>query len=465
MDNWTIILLGATGDLSKRKIIPALYSGIKKGATHASRVTLIGVAYEDRTETQMLEQAEPFIKDFDQALFERMSKQSSYCQIDFNRPEDYIKLAQHIAEHEKNNSQSNKHVSKRLVYCAISPDFFIQVTEGLVTAGILEKDNNNHRIAYEKPFGHDLESARSMNRSLQGLLDRDQIYRIDHYLTKELVNTIVAVRFTNTILERVWDSKSVERVEIFIDETVSAEGRHFFDEYGALKDVVQNHLLQLLALTAMERPDNITFEQMSEKKAKLLQNVRVEKAVFGQYDGYRSEPGVTPNSKTNTFVALKLFIDVPRWKDVPFYVRTGKCLDQRKAEIRIVYKQVGECFLDTPNACTGNVFTIRIQPDEGIALQLNAREPHDCTDELCRVSRFGLLPVSLDFCHSCLFGPYAPQAYEILLQSIIAGDTEIDVSAAEIEAQWSIVEQVQKLQPELYEYAKGSSGPKQAYKL
>lgn len=462
MDAWTIVILGATGDLSKRKLIPAIYNGIKKGSTEASHGLFFGAAREKITGAELLERARPFIAGVQTPIFDYLKERTYYVPVDATKEEDFVALYKAIVEQEKAHGMAGK----RLIYCALGSEYFISVTNSLVASGIMEKGNANHRIAYEKPFGTDVASAQAINKDLQEKLSDDQIYRVDHYLTKELVNNIVIVRFTNSILERAWDKSTVERIEIDIDETLGVEGRAgFYDHYGALKDVVQNHLLQLLALTTMERPDALTRDAMADKKAAELNNLVVDAGMLGQYEGYLSEKGVKPDSKTDTFVALRMHSKNPRWQGVPIFATTGKALAHKKTEIRVIFKQVGECFVQAPDACANNVFTFRIQPNEGIALQINAREPQDCRDELCRISHYGLTPVLLDFCHSCQFGPYAPEAYEILLQSIMAGDTEIGVSAQEIEAQWAIVEQVQALNLPLYPYKKGSTGPAELEQL
>lgn len=462
MDAWTIVILGATGDLSKRKLIPAIYNGIKKGATEASHCLFFGSARSKITAEELLDSAKPFIEHCEEPIFKYLQERTFYVPVDVTKEADFVALYNAIVEQERAHGMSGK----RLIYCALASDYFIQVTDSLVAAGIIQSGNSNHRIAYEKPFGNDLDSAKTINADLQKKLHSDQIYRVDHYLTKELVNNIVIVRFTNSLLERAWDHETIERIEVDINEALGVEGRAgFYDNYGALKDVLQNHLLQLLALTTMERPEALTRDAMAGKKAADINALVVDAGVLGQYEGYTQEKGVKPESKTDTFVALRMHSKNPRWEGVPIFVQTGKCLEQKKTEIRVIFKQVGECFVQAPDACTNNIFTFRIQPNEGIALQINAKQPQDCRDELCRISRFGLTPVLLDFCHKCKFGPYSPESYEILLQSIMAGDTEIGVSAEEIEAQWGIVSQVQALDLPLYTYKKGSAGPVEVEQL
>lgn len=456
MEKWTIIIMGATGDLSKRKLIPAIYNGIKKGATEASHCLFFGTARERITADELLSRARPFITNVEDPIFNYLKERTFYVPVDATKEADFVALHNAIVEEERKHNMPGK----RLIYCALASDYFVQVTDNLVASGIMEAGNSNHRIAYEKPFGHDLSSAKAINKDLEKLLSDDQIYRVDHYLTKELVNNIVVVRFTNSILERAWDKNTVERIEIDINESLGVEGRaSFYDHYGALKDVLQNHLLQLLALTTMERPAALSRGAMADKKAADLQQLVVEAGILGQYEGYLDEDGVKPGSKTDTFVALRMRSKNSAWEGVPIFVQTGKYLAEKKTEIRVIFKQVGECFLQDVDACESNMFVFRIQPNEGVALQINAKEPQDCRDTLCRISHFGFTPVLLDFCHRCKFGPYAPESYEILLQSIIAGDTEIGVSAQEIEAQWAVVAQAQALDLPIYTYEKGSYGP------
>jgi glucose-6-phosphate 1-dehydrogenase len=441
---WNIVIFGASGDLSKRYLLPALYKMLKKEQHH---FIVTGTASSSLSSQQLIDRARPFINDIQESVLEKLVHLVSYQIIDFSVYLDFEKLHKHLIERE------NGEAYNRLLYLATPANYFCTITEYCAQAGIIKKGNKGDRIAYEKPFGWDLSSAREINSCIKKYLDYEQVYRIDHYLTKELVSTIAWIRFANIFFESLWNKEFIKYIEINLSEKISIENRGtLYDPYGALKDVVQNHMLQLAALTAMDRPDNIFDESIKEKKAAVLQTMKIVDGVLGQYKGYRKEKGVNACSNTETYAALKLMIATPRWKGVPFYLVTGKCLTDKKTFIRIVFKEVERCPLDKAH-CSSNILTIRIAPDEGFSLMVNTKRPYSIHESMS---------VAMDFCYACLFGFDTPDAYEVLLHEIMMGERSIAVRSDEIEFQWSIIEEMKKLNLPLYYYEQGSQGPPEA---
>lgn len=445
------IILGATGDLTKRKLIPAIYKMVASGII--ARFALIGVSVDDITMRQVFEQARIFVPDLREAVWERMIQASYYHRMDFNDHAAYGQLKELIASVE----QKNNLASNRLFYLATMPHHFMVITQQLAAYGVVKKcpvlcNEPKHtwqRIVYEKPFGDSLASSRQINEAIAEVLDERQVFRIDHWLGKELVGNIALARFTNRVFEPLWQAEHIESVQIIASEKIGIEGRgQFYDAYGTLKDMVQNHLLQLLALVAMEDPVHFTADYLRDAKAAVLSKVAIDNVVLGQYDGYLEEKGVSPTSTTDTFAAVKISIDTPRWRGVPFYLKAGKFLEKTEAAIHIKFKPV-RCLLDICPTDT-NYLTINIQPHEGMYLTLNAKKPGVFND---------VTPINMHFSHAALFGPNTPAAYEVLLADVLRGDQCAFVRADEIDLAWGIIQQISNKQVPLHRYARGSTGP------
>lgn len=445
----TFIIFGATGDLTKRKLLPALYKLIED--QQLCSFTIIGVSFDKVSKQTILDQAKPFIKARREEIFTKLSNAFHFYQMDFYDRHAYEGLKNLIEELE----EKNKFPQNRIFYFATMPDHFVVITKQLVEHGIVtkydESDKNQRswsRVVYEKPFGNNLASSRKINRYLAQVFDERQIYRIDHYLGKELVGNIAFARFTNRVLEPLWNAKHIESVTITLSETIGIENRgSFYDACGAIKDMVQSHMLQLLALTAMEAPKTLTALHIRDAKAKVLKKVSVAQITRGQYEGYTQEPQVEATSTTETYAHMVLHINNKRWKHVPFHLYTGKFLQNKESSIVIRFKQV-KCLL-TSCPSEPNSLTIRIQPNEGLYLTLNAKVPGSTNEAT---------PVPLSFSHSVLFGPNSPEGYEILLADIVKGDQAAFVRSDEVERSWFIVEQALK-RPEaqkLIIYKKGS---------
>jgi len=447
MNDVTFIILGATGDLAKRYLFPAIYRLVKE--SKVDRFAVVGVGRRPMSTLQLLTPSKEFIADLDGGIWKKIEQSTAYHQLRFDTLEDYQKLGLALQTIEKKNRFSGN----RIFYLATLPEHFDGITTNLAKSGIAKQGKTNwSRLVYEKPFGEDLQSAKKINHCIAKYFDENQIYRMDHYLGKELVGNIALVRFTNRILEPLWNKEHLESVQIILSEKLGLEGRgEFYGKYGTLKDVVQSHMLQMMALVGMESPAKITGDYIRNEKLKVLQKIKVKDVLLGQYDGFTKEEGVNSNSNTETFAALRLEIDNPRWKGVPFFLKTGKYLDKRETSIHLKFKMV-ECLLTQNCPTDSNYLTIRIQPNEGIIFEINAKVPGET---------YQVLPVKMEFCHSCLYGPKTPEAYENLLWQVIQGDQSVFVRNDEIEAAWKIIDEIKKKKLPLYSYGKGSKGPKE----
>lgn len=447
-DSCVFVILGATGDLTKRKLIPAIYNLVASGKLH--NFALVGAALMATDMRQVLELARPFVPDCQDEYWDKLQRAAYYYRMDFHEKPAYAGLHELIARVE----QEHQLMGNRLFYLATMPHHFMVITEQLAEHGIVKRHQTAEnkpweRVVYEKPFGDSLASARQINQAIARVFDERQVFRIDHYLGKELVGNIALARFTNTIFEPLWNHNYIESVQIVLSETMGINGRgKFYDAYGTLKDVVQNHMLQILALVGMEMPKRFEPEYLRDAKARLLERVRVENVILGQYAGYQQEPEVNPTSTTDTFAALKLAIDTPRWQGVPFYLKAGKCLANNGVAVHIKFK-MAECLLDFCPT-DSNYLTINIQPHEGMRLELNVKTPGVFNH---------VTPVNMDFSHGTLFGFNTPAAYEILLADVVRGDHFVFVRADEIDYAWSIIQQALALKPMLQGYARGSNGP------
>ncbi|HEB41508.1 MAG TPA: glucose-6-phosphate dehydrogenase [Candidatus Dependentiae bacterium] len=450
MNSCTIIIFGATGDLSKRKLIPAIYKLVAD--KKLDNFIIVGSAIEDITAEQMLSQAKEFIPSLNEQIWDIVRNRTYYQQLDIFNQEGFAVLSALVTRLEKKYGLGN-----RLLYLAVAAHFFCPITHHLARSGLAqrltEQKQRWNRIVYEKPFGHNLQSAREINKCIAKLFNESQIYRIDHFLTKEVVSNIALVRFTNCVFEPLWNNQFIDHIQIILSEKIGIQERGgYYDRYGALCDVVQNHMLELLALIGMEAPEKLTGEYVRSERVKVLEKIRFVDGVLGQYTSYTKEKDVKPNSKTETFAALYLTVDNLRWAGVPFYLKTGKCLDKKETVIHIKFKQV-DCLLIRNCPTESNWLTMKISPDATFSLHLNVKKPGS-SDEL--------VPVSMEFCHSCLFGPYTPQAYEVVFEEIIRGEQATSVRFDEIEYAWRVIDYIKEKQLAISPYACGSNGPKES---
>lgn len=446
MNECTFIIIGATGDLSKRMLLPAIYKLITDGKL--KNFAIVGAALSVSSVHDMLDQAKRFVKDVDEDVWDRLVERSFYQQLDVTSYEGFQALKQRIESVEQKFNLSGN----RLVYCATAAHVFCSITQNIGRSGILRRTTSMpwNRIVYEKPFGDDEISAHHINQCIAQYFNEDQIFRIDHYLTKELVANIALLRFTNIIFEPLWNKTYIDHVEIALSETLGLEGRgRYYDHYGVLKDVVQNHALQLLALIAMESPQQLTGDYIRERKAEILKRVVFDDGILAQFENYHQEKDVAPSSLTPTFALLRLFVETPRWQGVPFYIKGGKQLDKKMTTITIKFKEV-YCPLEEGQDCPCNYLVMQIAPHPSFSLELNIR-PLGLAQHLEQVN--------MDFSYQNFFGPRTSAAYEILLEQIMQGEQAVSVRFDEIEYAWKIIEHIEKKKLPIYTYKQKSTGP------
>ena len=479
-DPAAMVIFGATGDLSGRKLLPALYNLAKQRSLPAG-FAVVGAAIDDMTDEAFRKHASDKIHEFsrtqpiDDRVLSAFLAGLAYVKVDFSRLEDFKALGGRLQELDDTN-----HIpGNRIFYCATPPSTYQTITLQLQASG-LNRGQGFHRIVVEKPFGTDLESARNLTQTLQNVFSEDSVYRIDHYLGKETVQNILAFRFANSIFEPVWNSNLVDHVQITVAEEIGIENRGaYYDRAGALRDIIQNHGLQLITLTAMEPPLAFEANAVRDEKVKVLRAIRpligedVEQStVRGQYtkgwvlgqqvSGYREEHNVAPDSQTETFAALRLFVDNWRWAGIPFYVRAGKRLPKRVTEIRIQFKRPPHLTFgrDAMKEVDPNAITLRIQPEEGISLKFGAKVPS---------AGLRIRSVTMDFQYVTSFLVEAPEAYERLLLDCMIGDPTLFTRADEVEAAWMLIDPIEASwrngRPPLQTYASGSWGPEAAAKL
>jgi glucose-6-phosphate 1-dehydrogenase len=448
-----LVIFGATGDLTARKLIPALYNLARDGQL-PGHFACVGFARRPKTDgdfrNEMLEAVNEYSrsKPADPQLWKTFREQIFYLQSNFDDDAGYEKLGALL---QKLDSQLGTK-GNRVYYLSVQPSYFTTIVEKLGQHHLIyppDVKNKWSRIIIEKPFGEDLESANLLQQDLMKFLDENQIYRIDHYLGKETVQNLLIFRFCNSIFESVWNNRHIDNVQITVAEEIGIGTRgRFWEEAGMMRDIVQNHVMQLLSLVAMEPPTNLHASSIHDEKVKVLESIRPfpehrfdQFAVRGQYGpgyvngelvkGYREEGNVNPHSYVETYVALQLFIDNWRWADVPFFLRAGKRLPKRATEIDITFKKApGYLFQETSSSIDANVLVIRIQPDEGISLKINCKVP-----ALNNV----IQPVKMDFRYGSYFGSTPPEAYERLICDCMAGDITLFARIDEVLKSWELL--------------------------
>ena len=467
-DDCVLVIFGASGDLTRRKLLPAIYNLAEAGHL-AERFAILGVARPGIKEADYRQQMRERVTDAEGEPLEpdkwkRIEDRLHYVSGEFNDEHLYQELTRLLREMCARDSIPPNY----LFYFAVPPDLFATVADRLAASGLTKESDGWRRVIVEKPFGYDLESARTLNARLTAGFRESQIYRIDHYLGKETVQNILAFRFANGIFEPIWNRRYVSHVQMTVaeDEGIGSRGA-YYDKAGALRDIVQNHMFQLLTLVAMEPPISFSAEDVRDEKVKVLHAVPplsveavTRDVVRGQYEGYRNEANVASSSRTETFVAMRLYVDNWRWAGVPFYVRTGKKLARRSTDIVVQFKRAPlMLFRDTPVERTNpNVLVLRIQPDEGISLSFDAKVPGPLER---------LETVTMDFSYAQHFKREASTGYETLLFDAMTGDQTLFHRMDMVEAGWQVVEPIlqqwkQDTRKPLPDYAPGSMGPTEA---
>jgi glucose-6-phosphate 1-dehydrogenase len=476
-----IVIFGANGDLTKRLIVPALYN-LARGGMLPEHLALIGVDHNDKSSEQWQSDLRGFLgqtltknsEAVDDRLWNPITASMTFLKGDFEDGDTYKRLAELLAEIDKQRNLGGN----VLFYLAVADRFFGTVAGKLGEAGLMRQEGGRfRRLIVEKPFGHDLESAKALNACLLQYLKEEQIYRIDHFLGKETVQNIMALRFANGLFEPIWNRDRIDHIQITVAESIGVEGRgNFYEKTGALRDMVPNHLFQLVAMTAMEPPVSFDAEDIRAKKAEMFRAVHpltLGDVVRGQYDSgvvagqsvaaYRNEANVAPDSNTESFVVMRLLIDNWRWAGVPFYLRTGKRLAMRSTEIAIRFKRAPYAlFRETPvEELDADWLILRVQPDESIRLRFNAKRPGPT---------MALESVAMDFKYKDWFRQAPAVGYETLIYDCLIGDATLFQRADQVEAAWGVVEPVltgwANTAPRHFpNYTAGSEGPTAANDL
>lgn len=473
-DGALMAMFGGTGDLAKKKLIPTLFEMYKK-STLPEKFALLVIGRKDFDRESYHLQIDEILSsggDFEESK-ERQGFKSLvyYHKMDFNDDDAYQELKIHMEEVDAKNSLDGN----RLFYLATSPGYFETISKNLKCWGLVENKDSWQRIMIEKPFGYDLESAGKLNRALTDVFEEEHIYRIDHYLGKEMIQNITYIRFANKIFEAVWNGKCIDNIQITATETIGiGERGGYYDKSGALRDMIQNHLFQIMALVMMERPKSFNPEDMRDEKVKLINAIRRyekkdigENIVFGQYekndalDGYREEAGVMGDSMTETFAGMKIIIDNERWRDTPVYLKTGKRLSKKEAYVSIQFRNSdSENSLFSECVCE-NILGIRIQPKEGVYLKFNMKEPGHLND---------VKSVETDYCQSCDINYKSLESYEKLIADALNGDNTLFARWDEVESSWSFIDDLTELccdeKKSMTEFYKaGSNGPERFEQL
>ncbi|MFW6280774.1 MAG: glucose-6-phosphate dehydrogenase [Halanaerobium sp.] len=476
--NFQFILFGGTGDLAHNKIMPAFYNLVEKDIL-PQHFTLLATGRRYNSKKEYLDAIYSSLnnkkKEVDNRVWQVLADSIDYFELNFKDDSDFMQLKDYLAEKSKKNKVNN-----RIFYLATAPGFFAEIAEkikkfNLLNVGFEHKDS---KLVIEKPFGHDLQSAEKLNNTLTNIFEEKNIYRIDHYLGKEMIQNIMVIRLSNPIFRSLWNTEEIDNIQIYIDESEGVKDRgKYYDDAGVIKDMFQNHMLQILSLITMEEPSDLSAKSISKSKVQVLKELSKiniesidEHIIRGQYisskygddeiKAYRDEKDIPDDSETATFIALKLFLDNERWKNVPIYLKSGKRLKKKEAGIAVEFNHNFHESYSNTEEVQSNLLKIMIQPDEGVSLRFNTRKPG---------SNNKIVPVEMEFCHSAhqLFN--SPENYEGLIYDMIKGDKTLFTSWQEVYYSWKFIDKFQtKCNTEdlkLHKYPALSKGPEAADKL
>ncbi len=469
-----MVVFGGTGDLTKRKLIPAIYN-LRVENQLPDNFFIVAIGRRDKTTEDFTKEMKEAVKEFsrngfDTAIWDDIKDRIYYYRLNFEDNEAYLNLDNYLCKLE----HQYKTEGNRLFYLAVSPDYFGVIVEKLHEHGLASENGGYKRVVIEKPFGRDLKSAKQLSHQITHAFGEENTYRIDHYLGKEMLQNIMVIRFANAFFEPIWNNKYIDHVQISSMEPLGVDERGgYYEKSGALKDMLQNHLLQLLALTAMEPPVRLDTESIRDEKVKLFKGLKIYKpeevkdyvvrgqygpSDDGKYKGYRQESRTADDSEVETFIALKAEIQNFRWSGVPFYIRTGKRMPEKCVEVVVQFKSLAKIlYLEELEEMAPNQLIIRIQPSEGVNLRFNAKKPGQSND---------VVPVKMDFCQNCEIGYNSPEAYERLLLDAMKGEKTLFTRWDEVEFSWRFVDAIQQAwdqeMPDFPNYKAGTNGPKAA---
>jgi glucose-6-phosphate 1-dehydrogenase len=479
-----LVIFGGTGDLTRRKLIPAIYN-LAQGENLPWRFAVVAVANQeysnDEYRMEMYESVRKYSRfEPDWEAWQRINNRINYESFDFHDDEGYLHLKDRLEQLDAVYQTGGR----RIFYLAVAPEFFELIVEKLAGHGLAQTNESWPRVVIEKPFGRDLQSAGRLNQKITDVFTEKNTFRIDHYLGKEMLQNIMAIRFANAMFEPIWNSRFIDNIQITAAEQVGVETRAtYYEQSGAIRDMVQNHLLQLLALTTMEPPVNLEAGSIRDEKVKIFRLLEQgargwvtapemigQNVIRGQYGqgvmdarrvrGYRQEERVDPISNTETFIAMKLQIENFRWGGTPFYIRTGKRLPAKSTEIIIEFKTMPGVLFREFGTLHPNLLALKIQPTEGVAFQFNAKNPG---------AGINIVPVKMDFCQNCREDTNSPEAYERLILEAMKGDQTLFTSWDEVEVSWKFVDQIIEVwdtQKIVFpNYPAGSWGPEAAQSL
>ncbi|SFQ94793.1 glucose-6-phosphate dehydrogenase [Desulfoscipio geothermicus] len=478
-DPCVMVIFGGTGDLTHRKLMPALYN-LQHEKRLPKHFAVVAVGRRNKDHETYRYEVYDSIKNYarfklHEHTWSELRRRIYYQKFDFNNDIGYIRLNTFLQKlDEQYRTRGN-----RIYYLAVAPEYFAVIVEKLYLHGMARNSGSWQRLVIEKPFGRDLDSARQLNEKITAVFDESNIYRIDHYLGKEMLQNIMVIRFANMLFEPVWNNRFIDNIQILSCEKVGVGSRGgYYEQAGALRDMLQNHMLQLLTLTAIEPPAGLDTKSIRDEKVKVLRSLEQftpelveQNVVRGQYGpgivdneevpGYRQEERVSPTSNTETFIALKAHIDNLRWAGVPFYIRTGKRMPVKTTEIIIQFKPLPKIlYAREYGHLQPNILIIKIQPREGVFFQFNAKKPG---------TECNIVPVQMDYCQNCREGVNSPAAYERLLFDVMRGESTLFARWDEVEYAWKFVDNIaaawQTRQPGFPNYPAGSWGPREAAAL